>query len=203
LTLAGTLLSHVIRAWIKTWRVELLTDPESHGAPRVYAFWHGQQMGLLAARRTRATHLMVSWSRDGAIQTGVMRGLRFGVVRGSSSRGGGSALRSLVRRLRAAQDAAFAVDGPHGPLHRAQGGAATAAGLAGALLVPAASAARPALVLKNTWDQFEIPLPFARVCVALGPALSATDAREDPGLLARAIERTRERAVKQLGGPAS
>jgi lysophospholipid acyltransferase (LPLAT)-like uncharacterized protein len=58
-------------------------------------------------------------------------------------------------------------------------------------LVPVASAAAWKIVLRRTWDAFEIPLPFSRVVVVVGPAVSAG---ADLSELEQALERTRKRA---------
>jgi lysophospholipid acyltransferase (LPLAT)-like uncharacterized protein len=160
----------------------------------VFAFWHGQQMGLLAMPRQRRLATLVSWSRDGALQAGVMRGLGLTVIRGSSSRGGATGLRRLARELKSGSDAAFAVDGPRGPRARAKPGALAAARNAGAELVVVAQAARRCWVLERAWDHFEIPLPFTKVVVVVGGSCHF-----DPGAggtleLTRAIEGARARA---------
>jgi lysophospholipid acyltransferase (LPLAT)-like uncharacterized protein len=120
------------------------------------------------------------------------------VVRGSTSRGASSGLRGIVRALRGGEDAVFAVDGPRGPLGFVHSGAATAAELAGAELVPMAAVAWPALVLSRTWDRYRLVLPLARVCVAFGPCLDPKHARLDPGMVARAIEDAASRAGAAL-----
>ncbi len=193
-----------MRLWVRTWSVRLVVDPRLDLLRReaiVFAFWHGQQLGLLSQRR-RPTVTLVSWSRDGELQTGAMRALGLDVVRGSASRAGASGLRAMIRALRAGRDAAFAVDGSRGPLHRVKPGAARAAARAGALLVPLAVAARRRLVLARAWDRFEIPLPFTRVVVVAGAALEPARVAEAPKELGKAIEAARHRAEKLLVAPA-
>ena len=125
--LLGVLLGLVARLWLATLRVHVVVHPaleRVQGRPWVLAFWHGTQWPLLAWRRRRRTVVLVSLSRDGAMQARALalQGLR--VVRGSSSRGGIRGLAQLVRAMkREALDAAFAVDGPRGPLGVVKGGA--------------------------------------------------------------------------------
>ena len=94
---------------------------------------------------------------------------RFGldVVRGSSSRGGPAALRALAAALRAGEDVAVIPDGPRGPCRQAQPGVVVLAALSGAPIVPLGFAARPARHLAS-WDEFMIPLPFARAAAVFG-----------------------------------
>src|SRR2546425_799515 len=106
---------------------------------------------------------------------------RFGldVVRGSSSRGGAGALRRLVAVVRAGEDVVVVPDGPRGPRQQLQAGIVALASLTGAPVVPMAFAARPARRLA-TWDEFLVPLPFARCAVVFGePIALSSDADRD------------------------
>jgi lysophospholipid acyltransferase (LPLAT)-like uncharacterized protein len=120
-----------------------------------------------------------------------MRALGFSVIRGSSSRRGASGLKTVVRRLRSGQDAAFAVDGPRGPRGQAKPGAEIAARLARGKCVPLGCAAERACTLKKTWDRFCVPLPFSRVVLWVGPPIEG-------GLAAQAIERANALAERAL-----
>jgi lysophospholipid acyltransferase (LPLAT)-like uncharacterized protein len=170
--IAGVLLGLVARLWLATLRVRVVAHPAlaaAAGRPWVLAFWHGTQWPLLAWRRRRETVVLVSLSRDGAMQSRALalQGLR--VVRGSSSRGGARGLAALVRAMRAqTADAAFAVDGPRGPLGIVKGGAVVAARAAGAVIVPMTGRVRHGVVLRRAWDRFAVAWPFTRVDVLLG-----------------------------------
>jgi lysophospholipid acyltransferase (LPLAT)-like uncharacterized protein len=172
----------VARAWLATLRVRVRQDPSLASAgdvPWVLAFFHGAQWPLLAWRRRRRTVVLVSLSRDGAMQARALEVQGFGVVRGSSSREGARGLAALVRAVkRGGADAAFAVDGPRGPRGVVKGGAVVAARACGGVVVPIASAVHRGLVLRRSWDRFAIAWPFSRVDVALGEPIdpNAADA---------------------------
>jgi lysophospholipid acyltransferase (LPLAT)-like uncharacterized protein len=189
----GALLAALVRVWARTWRVRWVDAPPAERA--VYAFWHGQQMALVAARRGTPLATLVSLSRDGELQASVMRRLGLDVVRGSSSSGGARGLRGMIRAVRAGADAAFAVDGPRGPAHRAKAGALVVGERARARIVPLASAARRTWVLRGAWDRFEIPLPFTTVAIAAGAPQSFAATSEGARELASAIQRQRIRAL--------
>ncbi len=206
----GVLLGLTARAWLATLRLTLVLDPALDAAaiaarPWSLAFWHGQQFALLRWRRRRATVALVSLSRDGEIQASALPRVGMAIERGSSSRGGVSGLKAVVRRLRReGLDAAFAVDGPKGPrgvVRSMSGsvGAALAARLAGGVVVPMASACSRARVLARTWDRFELPLPFSRVVVVLGPPIEPE--RATPEHLAAAIDDARAAALDALAPP--
>ena len=200
-TVLGRIVGLLLWMWIRTWRVRVLScdgsSPESRNTI-VLCFWHGTQMALLGWARRRLTAVMVSWSTDGALQAGILDTLGLLVVRGSTSRGASSGLRAVVRALRTGADAAFAVDGPHGPQGVVHSGAAAAAELAGSELVPVAAVAWPALELSRTWDSYRVVPPFARVCIAFGAPLDPHRARGDPGLVAHGIDEARRRAEAAL-----
>jgi hypothetical protein len=70
-------------------------------------------------------------------------------------------------------------DGPRGPRQQLQAGIVALASLTGAPVVPMAFAARPARRLA-TWDEFVVPLPFARCAVVFGePIALSGDADRD------------------------
>jgi hypothetical protein len=197
---AGLCLGLLVRAWVFSLRVRVTAPAGFDASDRaVLAFWHGQQMALLGARSLAGkASVLVSRSRDGDLQSGVMTALGFRVVRGSSSRGGARALALLVRALRSGESVALSVDGPRGPRHVAKPGAASAAFASAARLVPVASAVQSSVVLRRAWDAFEIPLPFSRVAIVIGPGIAADEARAEPGRLGHGIEACRRRAEALL-----
>jgi lysophospholipid acyltransferase (LPLAT)-like uncharacterized protein len=179
--LVGTLLGLVVRVWLATLDVRVVSHPaleSAQGRPWILAFWHGKQLPLLAWRRRRRTVVLVSYSGDGALQARALAIQGLCVVRGSSSKGGARGLASLVRTMkRDGADAAFAVDGPRGPLGIVKSGAVVAARATGGVVVPVASRVLRGVVLQKAWDKFAIAWPFTRVDVVLGRPI-------DPGIAA-------------------
>jgi lysophospholipid acyltransferase (LPLAT)-like uncharacterized protein len=187
--LLGIVVGLVARVWLATLRVRLVLDPaleRVRDRPWVLAFWHGTQWPLLAWRGRRRTVVLVSLSRDGAMQARALALQGLTVVRGSSSRGGARGLARIVRALKlGGVDAAFAVDGPRGPLGVVKGGAVMAARATGAVLVPSTGVTRRGLVLERAWDRFAIAWPFSRVDVVLGAPIEP----DQPGDAREAVER--------------
>jgi lysophospholipid acyltransferase (LPLAT)-like uncharacterized protein len=184
----GLLLGALVRLWVATLRVRVVLSERLPAGPKVVAFLHGQQMALLAARGVlgESRAVLVSRSRDGDVQSAVMRTLGFTVVRGSSSRAGAAGLTGLVRALRGGGDVCVAVDGPRGPLGVVKPGAVHAGRLGAADLVLAASAASHGWYLDRTWDRFRIPAPFARVAITV-EVIGPVDEAVDPGTLSRRL----------------
>ena len=202
----GAALGIFVRAWMLTLRVTVAGDGAARffsredGTRCVLAFAHGQQLALHAVRRARPTAVIVSRSADGDIQAAALGVLAFRVVRGSSSRGGARALAAVTRALFGGADAAFAVDGPRGPAGVPKPGAALAARRCGALLLPVATAASHALVLRRAWDAFEIPLPFSRVAIVVEAPVAAGDPATMTAALSSALIAARKGALRITSG---
>jgi lysophospholipid acyltransferase (LPLAT)-like uncharacterized protein len=88
-------------------------------------------------------------------------------VRGSSTRGGGEALRLLTRQLRRGREVVVVPDGPVGPREVLKSGVIALARLSGAPIVPMAVGASRHWQLRS-WDEFRIPKPFARCVMRFG-----------------------------------
>jgi lysophospholipid acyltransferase (LPLAT)-like uncharacterized protein len=179
----GVLAGLLVRVWLATLRVHVTMHPailaEQGERPWVMGFLHGKQWPLFAWKRRRRIAVLVSHSRDGSLQARALAMLGLVVVRGSSSRGGAQGLVGIVRRLREGMDAAFAVDGPRGPIGVVKGGVITAARASGAWLVPVGGAIRSGLVLERAWDRYAIAWPFSRVQIVMGAPIdpASPDAR--------------------------
>jgi len=178
--LAALIAAAAVRLLCATWRVRLLGPaPPYDTGPVVFCFWHGRQAGLFAHPRPRPVSVLASLSRDGALQARILARLGFDVHRGSSSRGGAAGLKSLIGALRRGADAAFAVDGPRGPLHRAKPGAILAAKAADAAIVPITVRASRRWVFGKAWDEYALPKPFAVVEIVRGTAITPASIKPD------------------------
>jgi lysophospholipid acyltransferase (LPLAT)-like uncharacterized protein len=192
----GALLLRLLAA---TWRVRYVNQQPAlaltaQGRSFIYCFWHGEQLSLLWAFRYSHAAILISEHGDGEIVARAAISLGYATVRGSSSRGADRALLQLSRELESGRDIAVTPDGPRGPRHSFAPGTLIAAQRAGAPVILLRSFASRAWRLRS-WDQFEIPKPFARVTVVLSDPLTvqATNAREAAAqteAYAAAMERT-------------
>jgi lysophospholipid acyltransferase (LPLAT)-like uncharacterized protein len=185
---AGSLL---IRTLGRTWRITTEgPDPFAPGAARpiVGAVWHH---GLLVAAyrwRGKGVAVPVSQSRDGDLIAGVLAALGFAETpRGSSSRGGTSLLRSMLRLTRAGTVVAVLPDGPRGPARKVKPGVVVLASATGAEVIPVGVAAHPAHRF-GSWDRALLPFPFARVHCVYGPSLRLPKEVEEPEAYAAELE---------------
>jgi hypothetical protein len=127
--------------------------------------WHQQFFSAIRYFKKYGKYkpgLMISKSADGEIIAGIANRTGWYTVRGSSSRGGRSALHGMIHRLKKAGLAAHVVDGPQGPAGVVKAGVIRMASAADAVLVPLYVSADNAWYF-NSWDTFMLPKPFARV----------------------------------------
>lgn len=104
----------------------------------IIAFWHGRQLMMPLAYRGEEAHILISQHRDGELIQRVVARFGFRAVRGSSTRGGTSALRHLIRLGQAGKDLVVTPDGPKGPRQVAQMGVIHLARATGLPIVPLA-----------------------------------------------------------------
>jgi lysophospholipid acyltransferase (LPLAT)-like uncharacterized protein len=201
--LAAAVIYGLIRAIAATIRFRLddrsglFTNPPKERL--IFSIWHNRlALCLILYRRylsrtvpERRLAAMVSASRDGGLLARILEHFEVEPVRGSSSRRGPQALRELVTWGERGFDLAITPDGPRGPRYHVQDGVMSAAQLTGLPIVPVSYRLNWKLHL-NSWDRFQVPLPFARCEITVGEALRVPrdipdDERE---ALRQALERT-------------
>jgi lysophospholipid acyltransferase (LPLAT)-like uncharacterized protein len=139
----------------------------ARGEPVLFALWHGRLLPLTWFHRHRDIAAMISYSEDGEYIARLVGKWGYRVVRGSTSRGGLSALRELARQVRSGRSVAITPDGPRGPRQRLQPGIIAVARMTGAPIVPLVAGCDRAW-WPGQWDRFCIPKPFSRVTVLYG-----------------------------------
>lgn len=201
--------ARVMRWNARTWKVEVENEEfieaaRGEGGGHFIAVWHGRMLLGMARYSGRGWTVLVSRSGDGDISAALLSSLGYGVIRGSSSRGGASAVRSMLSALRDGKVLIITPDGPRGPMHSTNPGLAWMARATGHSILPIGLAADRAWRLRS-WDRFTIPKPWARVALVYGDALSVprgADAEEQAALteeLRRRLLGCEERAAERLG----
>jgi lysophospholipid acyltransferase (LPLAT)-like uncharacterized protein len=185
----------LIRGWMATVRYRIENrDAAPHPAhPRhgrfLYAFWHE---ALLVPTQFRVpTHVLISLHADGELIAQVCRHLGLGVVRGSTSRGGGRALFDMIEAA-GATHLAITPDGPRGPRRRVQPGIVALAAHTGLPVIPLGFGFTNAWRARS-WDRFALPKPGSTVVVIAGPAIRVPPDLDRPG-----IEEYRARIERQM-----
>jgi lysophospholipid acyltransferase (LPLAT)-like uncharacterized protein len=160
---------------------------EAPDRPLIFCGWHNRLLLSLTLyrhyvklrRRPHRLVSIVSASRDGAMLARILEHFEVEPVRGSSSRRGPQALLEMTRWAERGYDIAMLPDGPRGPVYKIKPGIVYLAHLSGAPIIPISYHLNWKICLKS-WDRFQVPLPFSRVSVIVGEALSVPrDATEE------------------------
>lgn len=148
-----------------SWSVEGAEIPRrfrAEGKPFILAFWHGRLLMIpMAWQHLAPMHMLISAHRDGRIIAEAVTYFGIHSVAGSSTKGGLSALRQMMKHLKDGDCVGITPDGPHGPAMRASEGVAATARVSGAPVIPITYATTRRRIL-GTWDCFHLPWPFSR-----------------------------------------
>ena len=136
--------------------------------PAIYCIWHNRLANCMRAyvyikarNQTPGLGVWVSASKDGGLLAAVLKCFQVQPVRGSSSRRGRQALLELTTWAERGYDLALTPDGPRGPCYVVQDGVTSLAQLTGLPIVPV-SFQLQWKIRSNSWDRFQIPVPFSR-----------------------------------------
>ncbi len=197
-----------LRTLARTWNQvaageEHLAAARAHGGGYFMALWHGRMLIPAARHGQQGYTVLVSPSGDGDVSEMLLRKLGYGVVRGSTSRRGRTALRELLTLLRAGTPIAITPDGPRGPRKVMSQGLAWMASATGFPVVPCGFVGANTWHLRS-WDRFTIPKPFSRVAYVY-EAPVFVDRKSAGGLesasetIRLAMERAERRGFELLG----
>ena len=167
--------------------------------PFILAFWHGRLMMMpYCWPRGRVMNMLISQHRDGELIARTIGHFGLGAVRGSSAKsgkqdkGGGGALRAMVKQLMCGEYVGVTPDGPRGPDRMVGDGILSVARLSGAPVIPVSFAATRR-VHARSWDHFLIAMPFSRGVFVWGTPLYVPRGA-DPG----GIEQARQTLQDEL-----
>lgn len=170
LKLVSLLIAWLLRLWLATLEIKFALDERGAlprpARPTLYLFWH--EMLLLPAytHARQGIAVLVSRHHDGELIAQVVRMLGGRTLRGSTRRGGATAVREMMRRARAGH-VAITPDGPRGPRRVLQGGAVYLASRAGMPVVPVGMAFESPWRAPS-WDRMALPRPFSRARCVFG-----------------------------------
>ena len=183
--------------------------PSFYVPATVYSFWHRCILPATWLYRNRDIGVMTSQSEDGEYIARTIAHFDFVPVRGSSSRGGARALLEMRRLVEAGHTVAFTIDGPRGPKYVAKPGPVLLAKSTQKPMLAFHFAVDRAWVL-NTWDEFVVPKPFARVLLRVSRYMWVPANADEPAMqrhhqeLQDALDRVRvfaEENLRQLTRP--
>lgn len=167
------LVYHVIRLYAASFRLTIVNERPwlrhvQKGGRVLLCAWHQQFFAAIRYFKNYQAYapaLMISRSVDGNLIAGVASRSGWRPARGSSSRGGLTAMNEVIAMLKETGLAGHVVDGPTGPAGKVKPGLIRIALGADAVIVPFYVSADRAWYF-HSWDRFFIPKPFARVTLA-------------------------------------
>ena len=179
----GTAGAWVVRRLVGTSRFHFryadpMVNPEVArrlGRRYIYAFYHEVMLFPAYYWAWPEMQILISDHRDGELITQVVQRLGFGVVRGSTTRGGARALREMTQRVDRG-NLCVTPDGPKGPRRHVHQGMIYLASRTGLPIVGAGMAFRRPWRARS-WDKFAVPRPYsAAACVTPEPVTVPPDA---------------------------
>lgn len=145
--------------------------------PAIYAIWHGWQYCLGGIPNRENINILISQSNDGEIVARIAQNMGFSAIRGSMGRGGMKATREILRALEEGKNIAYTVDGPRGPGFKVKEGIIKIAQMSKMPIIPVYGNSSLKLEI-NSWDKYQIPLPFAQVPLHFGDPIHVPEGEE-------------------------
>jgi lysophospholipid acyltransferase (LPLAT)-like uncharacterized protein len=187
---------------MKTWRCRWQNSDNLQPLPGpvIFCLWHNRLSLAIASYDdfvrakwpSTGMSALISASKDGAFLTAFVEKFGVKVVRGSSSRRGPQALLEATSWMEKKYNITITPDGPRGPCYKVQPGIIHLAHVTGAPIIPISNHIHKKITV-NSWDRFQIPLPFSRCDLRFGAPLyiarEATDAD---------LERARQQLEKAM-----
>jgi hypothetical protein len=183
LWLIATGLAATVRFRVEGW--DRLLDLERGGKGGIIVLWHGVTILPIYYCRHRGYYSIVSVSRDGELQSRMLRSRGFKTIRGSSARHAVRALLESVRCIKSGGIMALTPDGPKGPPKIVQLGTVHLAQSSGCPVLPVGVACKPCKRL-SSWDKHTLPMPFARAALTFGEPIYVS-VSDDPQAAATRI----------------
>jgi lysophospholipid acyltransferase (LPLAT)-like uncharacterized protein len=204
--IAGATLGGFTRLLASTVKFEMhVADPAwyplASDCPRTYivSTWHDTMLLPIMLRRTirdktTANRMvtLVSQHQDGSFLTYAMQYFYLGTVRGSTNRGGITALRTLIEEARK-QHICITPDGPRGPRRVISSGIIALASLSQVPIIPCLFAASRSWCIKGSWTDLVLPKPFSTTHGVIGQPVVVPK-----GLSREGIEQFRQQLQSEM-----
>jgi hypothetical protein len=144
----------------------------------ILCFWHSRFVLMPYCYPGPRIVVLSSNHRDAEALVRILR--KFGIeqARGSSTSGGATGLRQILRKVEEGCDVGLTPDGPRGPRRRVQPGVIAVARFTGLPIIPVTFSATPARRLK-TWDRTLLPKLFSKGLFVYGDPVSVPRDADD------------------------
>jgi lysophospholipid acyltransferase (LPLAT)-like uncharacterized protein len=184
----GLAITAVTRPWMSTLKYQAAfydqaVDPACRmfEGPAIFLFWHEYIPFLFYLRGHCRIAMLLSQHQDAEWLSQAAGHMGFGTIRGSTSRGGMSALRELMRTGETT-NLTITPDGPRGPRRRLAAGCIYASSRLGIPLVPIGLGYDSPWRIRRAWDQFAVPRLYSRARAVVGPKVQIPAAVSRAGM---------------------
>ena len=140
----------------------------------IIAFWHNRLLLMTHCWKSNYPfHMLISKHPDGRLISKIINWFGISSINGSSTSGGGNAIRQLIRQLKNGSSIGITPDGPSGPIYKVNSGSIALAQLSGAKIIPVSASINHKRII-SSWDKLIFPYPFSNiVCVWGEPIMIA------------------------------
>ena len=173
----GFALIKLLNTWMSTLHFRMVrVDPTADPAhvqfegPAIFVFWHEYIPLPVYTRPNCRLAMLLSQHQDAEILSHLAYFAGFDTIRGSTSRGGTSALRELIEKGQGT-NLAITPDGPRGPRRRLAQGCIYISSRLQIPIIPVGIGYDRPWRNKKAWDKFAIPRPYSKCRVVLGPKI--------------------------------
>lgn len=147
----------------------------------VYTFWHCMLFVGAYVGRNKDLQVLISQHSDGEYIAQVIQRLGYGVIRGSTTRGGMRAVKALVDKIRVGLSVVVTPDGPRGPRFVFQAGSIFLSKKTRLPIIPVVIGLSSYWELPS-WDRFRIPKPFSRALMMYGDPICIPSDLDENGM---------------------
>ena len=133
------------------------------GKPVLLCAWHGRMLfPSWYIRHHTTAHIISSRHPDSEILAHILRHWGYGLIRGSTKKGGGRVIREMTEIFKRGGIIAITNDGPKGPARIAKSGSIGLAIKNNVNIITVTGCATKYWQMKS-WDRFMLPKPFGKI----------------------------------------
>lgn len=179
------LIAKTVRFEIEGW--ENFEQIEQDGKIPIYTFWHDRIFLGTYFFRHRGILVMSSESFDSEYTARFIQRFGYGIIKGSSTRGGIRALTEMIKKMREGFPSGFTIDGPKGPRYVAKAGACLLAKKTENPLMPFVIEPKSFWRI-GSWDKLQIPKPFTKAKLFISKPIYVSPQANDEELENKRLE---------------
>jgi len=145
------------------------------GKPIMLCVWHGRLLFPSWYIRHHTTlHIISSRHADSEILAHILRKWGYGLIRGSTNKGGISVIREMTKIFSNGGMIAVTNDGPKGPPRIAKSGSIGLAIKNNVKIITVTGSATKYWQVKS-WDRFMLPKPFGKIQIVVSAPMNITE----------------------------